>query len=131
MKKLILMAPLALIVACSQEQPAPEATEEATTAAADMGLEVDGKPNVGTYEITQADGQVGTYVAAADGTFTYTLGDTVTKGTWSSESPGHWCDTAEGDEAPTCYTETIDENGVWTSVNNDDPSDTSTVKRVE
>ena len=131
MKRIILVAPLALIVACSQQQPAPEPSEEATTAAADMGLEVDGKPNVGTYEVTETDGSVGTYVAAADGTYTYTNGDTVAKGTWSSDAPGKWCNTEEGAEAPTCYTESIDANGVWTSVNDADAKDTSTIKRVE
>jgi len=129
MKKLLLIAPLALIAACSQSEPAPEPTEEAAPAA-DLGLEVDGKPNVGTYEVTEADGSVGTYVAAPDGTYTYTKGEEVITGTWASSAPGKWCETPEG-EAEMCFTESIDENGVWSSVLDSDPTQVATIKRIE
>jgi len=132
MKKLALIAGVLALGAC-QAEPAEEPVTEETEApvADDLGLEVDGKPNVGTYEVTEADGTVGTYVAAPDGTYTYTQGETVTTGTWSSDSPGKWCDHEDGAAEPVCFTETIDENGVWTSVNDADPASVATIKRIE
>lgn len=132
MRKLILFSVAAALAAC-QAEPAPEATEDEAAATVDdagLGLEVDGKPNVGTYAVTEADGTEGVYIAAADGTFTYTQGEKVTKGTWTSSAPGKWCDTPEG-EAEICFTESIDENGVWTSVMDSDPTQVATIKRVE
>ena len=53
-----------------------------------------------------------------------------TRGTWSSTGPGNWCVTEEGGTEPTCYVESISEDGVYTSVNEKDPADTATVKRL-
>ena len=129
MKRAIFLAPVALLVACSQSEPAPAPAEEAAPAT-EVPLAVDGKPAPGTYEITLANGFVETYVAAPDGTFTSTLDENEFKGTWTVEGD-QWCSKEEGVEEPFCFTETIDENGVWTAVNNANSSDTSTIKRIE
>lgn len=129
MKKIILIAALATVAACSQ----PEATDE--TAPADEATEatpagpvaMDGKPSAGTFKVTDADGNVGTFVGNEDGTFTMTRADgTTSTGTWTEETPGHFCQTVDGEE--TCSTETI-VDGVWTSTDAD--GTVYTIERVE
>jgi hypothetical protein len=127
MNKLVLLAPLALVAACSQSEPAPEATAGAQSA----GLAVDGKPAVGTFEITASDGRRFTQVVASDGTYTSTTGDTTIKGTWSAPGPGRFCETEEGAAEAVCYDEVITPEGAWTASNPADPSATYTIKRVE
>lgn len=139
MKRLILLAammPPALLAACSQEAATPEATEEAIPAEAAVadvggGLAIDGKPNAGSYEITSADGTtVMTQTVNADGTLTSVNGDETSKATWTSTGPGNWCVTEEGQSETKCYVETISDDGVYTSTNEADPTDSWTVKRL-
>ena len=138
MKKLFLLAALspAFLAGCSQEADAPEATEaaapaEAAVAEVEGGLAIDGKPNVGSYEVTSADGaRVVTQTVNADGTLTTVEGDQTSKGTWTSTGPGNWCVTDEGSTEAKCYVEAISADGVYTSTNEADPKDSWTVKRL-
>jgi len=130
MRKLILLAPLALMAACSQSEPAPEPTEEAPPAETAV-LAIDGMPLTGTYEVTSADGAtVLRETVNADGTVVVVEGDETTNGTWTSTGPDNYCITYEGDAEPTCYAETLSEDGVWSAVNVQDPEEVWTVKRV-
>jgi len=142
MKRLILLAailPPTLLAACSQEAEAPEATEateaaapaEATVAEVEGGLAIDGKPNVGSYEVTSPDGtRVVIQTVNADGTLTAVEGDKTSEGTWTSTGPGNWCVTDAGATEAKCYVETISADGVYTSTNEADPADSWTVKRL-
>jgi hypothetical protein len=128
----ILLAATAFVAACSgtDAEPAPEPSETAEAEVVVGGLAVDGKPNVGSYEITSvADGTVITQTVNADGTLTQQQGDQTATGTWTSNGPGNWCITAEGEAQPKCYEETI-VGEVYTSTNVDDPADSWTVKRL-
>jgi ABC-type Fe3+-hydroxamate transport system substrate-binding protein len=132
MKRIIALAAFAALSACSQkaeEAPAPAETTAAEAAAeVPGGLAIDGKPNAGVFEVTHADGRKWTTTVMADGK-TSTVTDGVTKsGTWTSTGPGNYCETADG--KTNCYKEEIID-GVYTSTNEKDPKDTSTIKRVE
>ena len=132
MKKLVLIAAVAALSACNNNasEPAAAPTAEATTVAADSSLATDGMPNVGTFEVTTADGKVVTQTVNADGTTVSVKDGKTTKGTWTSTGPGNFCETDEGKTEPSCYAETISADKVWTSVNVKDPKDSSTVKRL-
>src|SRR3569623_114505 len=101
MKKLIVVAGLAALAACSK--PAPEATptETATPTAAAL-------PNgsqAGTYMVTDKDGKTTTAVLGADGKYTDTQdGKVVEEGTWAVTG-GKTCfpPTTKG-ATPMCYT---------------------------
>lgn len=103
MKKLILIAPLALLAACQQQQPAPEATPSETATAM---VSANGSP-VGKYQSTDAKGAVTTTELRNDGTYTDTDADgkVTAEGTWAV-TDGKTCFTpkTEGVEAM-CYTE--------------------------
>ena len=133
MKKLVLVAALATLAACSKPDAAPTAdvTEPAATAApAAATVAADGKPSVGTYKITTADGKVYTEEDKADGTYVETLDGKVTEtGKWVQKSPELFCTTKDVAGAKErCGTEKVDDKGVWTSVNPD--GKTVTVVRV-
>lgn len=123
MKKWIALASVAALAACQQaEAPAEEeAMEEAAAPAANEGP--------GTFEVTYADGSVGTVTTTAEGTFTATLGDQSGTGT-VAEVDGKLCFDPEGDdpEQPTrCWTNSEPgEDGSWTSTSDD--GETVTVK---
>ena len=126
MRKLVLVAALATLAACSKQDAAPvaEATEAAATeAAAAMPavatVAADGKPSTGTFKVTDADGKVFMEVVKADGTTTSTQdGKVVEIGKWEQKAPETYCYTKdEKDAKQECSTEKVDEKGVWTSVN--------------
>ncbi len=131
MKKIIAVATLAALAACSPAEDAAEA--EAPDAAAEeaMVMAADGGAPYGTFKITNAEGAVLTEVINEDGTFTSTdeAGETTT-GTWA-QKPGEFCTTvdAEGAEEQ-CFAETVNDEGQWTSVDPDD-GEVSIVERVE
>ena len=136
MKRIVLVAALATLAACQQQEaaPAPEASAEAAaTPAADTGpLAADGKSPVGMYEITTGDGQVFREEVRADGTYTDTDedGKVVETGKWVQKSPSQFCSTSdEAGATERCNTEGVDAAGVWTSTNPD--GKTATVKRIE
>lgn len=130
MKKLAFIAIFAL-AACSQaEEAAPVAEETAAAPAVAAVMAADGNPPAGTYEITSADGEVMTLVVNADGTYTNTNAEgAVATGTWTLDPPDNWCSKLDAEETSNCFKETVDEAGVWTSVNVNDPSESSTIAR--
>lgn len=131
MKKITVLAALAVISACSQSEPAPEPEATTEAAAAEEIMGADGGPPYGNFRVTRADGTVMMEEVRADGTWTATAPDgTVTNGTWV-QKPGEYCTTGDAEDAEEeCFAETIDENGVWVST---DPSDgsISTVERLD
>lgn len=132
MKKLVLLAGVFALGACQSEPDEKPVAEETEAPVEEAALAVDGQPGAGTYQVVMVDGTEGTYVAAEDGTYTWTAGDTVETGTWSIIMPDQWCDQAAGTEAPVCHTEMISEDGVWSSVDADgNPSATSIVRVAE
>lgn len=132
MKKLVIISAIALAACNSAEDAATDeaATEEAVVEEV-ASTAADGGPSAGTYEVTDADGTVNTYVANEDGTFVFSNadGEQIATGTWRQDGPNRWCDTAEGEEEE-CYIESVDENGVYNSVNENDPEETSTIVRI-
>ena len=134
MKKIVLVAALATLAACSKPDAAPaaDATEQAAAIVAPAAATVaaDGKPSVGTYKITTSDGKVYTEEDKADGTYVEMLDGKVTEtGKWVQKSPGLFCTTKdEAGAKERCGTEKVDDKGVWTSVNPD--GKTATVVRV-
>ena len=135
MKYLVIFGALAL-AACSDANTAEEPVVAETAAAPAVAtaapvalMAADGMPADGTYEITDDDGSITTQVVRADGTFTATEDDgSETTGTWTIKEPDLWCQTETGETEEECYHEKI-ENGVWTSVDAEDATDTSTIVR--
>jgi hypothetical protein len=132
MKKIILVAALAMVTACNQaEAPVEaEATEEAVTE--EVSLAVDGLPSVGVYNVTQADGTKSTFEAKEDGTYTSTDADgKVTEtGKWRQVSQAVFCETPDTEGATErCYDEKM-EDGVYKSTNRE-TGETATITRPE
>ena len=125
MKKIVLVAALATLAACSKPDAAPaaDATEQAAAivAPAAQTLAADGKPSTGTFKITTADGKVYTEEDKPDGTYVETQDGKVTEtGKWVQKSPEQFCTTKdEAGAKERCGTEKVDDKGVWTSVNPD------------
>ncbi|WP_336985919.1 hypothetical protein [Altererythrobacter aquiaggeris] len=135
MKKFLLISAVAALAACSPAETTTEADTPVATAepaAPTATTAADGGPSTGTYKITRADGTVIMEEIRADGTWTGTSeGEEPTTGTWEQKSPELFCSTDdEAGAVQKCYTESIDENGVWTSVD-PDGGEVSTVERVE
>lgn len=134
MKKLVLVAALATLAACSKQDAAPaaDATEQAAAIAAPAAQTVaaDGKPSVGTYKVTTSDGKIFMEEDKADGTYVQTQDGKVTEtGKWEQKGPGTFCTTKdEAGAKQRCGTEKVDAKGVWTSVNPD--GKTATIVRV-
>lgn len=134
MKRIIAIAALAAVAACSQLAPAPEATEEAAAepAAAPVAETVaaDGKSSTGTFKVTTGDGKVFMEEVKADGTYVQTQdGKVVETGKWVQKSPTQYCYTKDEEGAKEeCNTEQVDAKGVWTSTNA--KGETATIERV-
>ena len=138
MKRIMLVAALAMVAACSRSEPAPEATEEVAAAPeAAAPLAADGQPTPGMYRVTTAEGEVFMEEVKADGTYVQTdaEGKVVETGRWVQKSPEQYCTVVdeqyrkEGDTGEEkCNTEGIGEDGVWTSTNRE--GKTATVERV-
>jgi len=123
MKKLIIAASVLALAACSQ----PATEEEAAPAVEEVTVQTSGP---GTYEVTYADGSVGTMVSSEDGTFTFTLGEETGTGTFT-ETDGKICfDPDAEDQESNCWTAgEVGEDGSWTSTS--DAGEVVTVRRVE
>lgn len=133
MKRIILVAVLAGVAACSKPAPTPEAAAESTTeaapAAAAEPVAADGKSSVGTFKVTtdkgvfmEEDKADGTYVSTKDGKVTET-------GKWVQKSPSEFCYTKdEKDAKEVCNTEQVDAKGAWTSKNPE--GKVATIERV-
>lgn len=116
MKRFVFAASVLALAACAESatDDAAPAVEEAAAPAANEGP--------GTFEVTYADGSVGSVTTTAEGTFTATLGDQSASGT-VTQADGKICFDAEGDdpEQPTrCWTNSeIGADGSWTSTADD------------
>ena len=115
MKKIVLIAAVAALSACSQsaeEAPAPEETVAAPEAPAAMTA----AEAAGSYDVSYPDGTTGVTTIHADGTFVATDGSNVeTRGTWAMKD-GKSCFDPEGDAVEACWTQTEpDANGVFTA----------------
>ncbi len=130
MNKLLVIAALAALSACSKPAPAPEAEASAVPEAAATNIAADGKPSVGTFKVTTADGKVVMADVKADGTYSSSIdGKVVETGKWEQKSPELYCYTKdEKDAVQQCDEEKV-ENGVYTSKN--PKGEVSTVERVE
>lgn len=135
MKRIIIVAALVTLAACQQQKAAPasEATEKATEATATgEPLAADGKPTVGKFEVTDADGGKVRVETKADGTFSVAdaAGKAIDSGKWEQKSPTQYCETSDKPGSQqVCYDEKV-ENGVYTSYN-PVTKKTSTVVRIE
>lgn len=132
MKKILAMAMLVAVSACSKPAPAPEAEASAAPEAAATNIAADGKPSTGKFEVTHADGTKHISEVKPDGTYTTTDADgkVTDTGKWEQKSPESYCETADKEGAKQkCYSEKVDDKGVYTSTDPDD-GEVSTVVRV-
>jgi hypothetical protein len=138
MKKLLLVAGFAALAACGQKQePAASEDTNATVAEADAnaadanaaGMVTANGSLPGTYEVTMKDGSKGQSTLNPDGTYVDKDSDgSESKGTWNVAG-GKTCFDPEGDEGPTCYTETSTAaDGSFTAT--PDKGDPVTVKKI-
>jgi len=113
------------LAACNQEAPADDVV--ADEAPAEAAAPAVGGP--GTYEVTYADGTVGTMTRAEDGTFTAKRGEESATGK-VTEADGKACFDVDGDEeGPRCWTAgEVAEDGSWTATADD--GEVVTVKPV-
>ncbi|MBL0923726.1 MAG: hypothetical protein IBJ12_04565 [Sphingomonadaceae bacterium] len=125
MKKLMMVAALSALAACSQqaEKAAEEETVPVETAAP---AEVDSASMVGDYEIKMADGKMAKTTINADGTYVDTGPDgKEIKGKFAMKD-GKECFDPDGDEGEMCWTSTKPgADGSFTSTS--DKGDTVTV----
>lgn len=138
MKKLLLVAGFAALAACGQKQESA-ATEDAnaTVAEADANaanskvaaMTTANGSAPGTFEVTMKDGSKGQSILNADGTYVdKDASGKESKGTWNVAG-GKTCFDPEGDEGPTCYTETATAaDGTFTAT--PDKGDPVTVKKI-
>lgn len=142
MKKLVLLAAVAVLSACeSKEAPAEDAAidnamadanamaADATANAATATMAIDGKPDAGTYTSTGPDGTVTEQTFNADGTLTNVTDGKSVNGTWTKKGDATYCITLEGEAEATCYTDTMD-GTTWKSTNDADPADTYVIVRT-
>lgn len=123
MKKFFLLAGVASLAACSQ--PAPEAVEEEPAVE-----EVAVSDDVGTYDVTDADGNSWQTVINADGTYANSTEGEDSNGSWRRDEEGKMCFTsaAEGAEE-SCWTDSEPgEDGSWVATGPE--GETVTVRRV-
>jgi hypothetical protein len=129
MKKLLLVAGFAALAACSQKQE-PAASEDSNAVDSNVAAMATANGSApGTYEVTMKDGSKAQSILNADGTYVDKDSDgTESKGTWSLAS-GKTCFDPEGDEGPTCYTETATAaDGTFTAT--PDKGDPVTVRKI-
>ena len=128
MKKIMLVAAIAMIAACSEPEAPAEDTATVDTAEPAAVMAADGQPPAGQYKVTTSDGKVYMEDLKEDGTYTSTDEDgNVQTGTWEQKSPDVYCYT-EGEAEQICNTETVGDDGVWTSTNPE--GKTAIVERV-
>ena len=105
MKRFVVLAGIALLAACSQneEAAAPEAV-----ASEEMPVDAGATPAVaeatpGVNDVTRPDGTKLVSTLNADGTYERDYGETVEKGKWVSRG-GQTCFDPEGEAAESCNT---------------------------
>lgn len=121
MKKLILLASVAMLAACDNKADDAVVADNMMADDTVMVDETAAAPatNVGSFTLTDEAGEsVGTTVTNADGTYTNTdaAGATMS-GTWQSPSDGKVCFDADGDAPEMCWTrgDTMDGKTKWTA----------------
>lgn len=127
------LSALSALAACSPAETSDDVAAPVEVAdEAIISTAADGGPSIGMFKITSAEGKVAMEDIRADGTYTSTTeGEEPETGTWEQKSPESFCSTPDkADAAQKCYTESVDDAGIWTSTDPDDGS-TSTVERVE
>lgn len=133
MKKFAFVVGLTTVLAACSAPAEEAATDTASTEEAAMVAETtaaDGGPSTGTFTVTNAAGEVSTEVISADGTYTSTEADgTVSTGMWEQRSPNEFCTQPSDQEVMKCYAESLNEDGVWNSVDPDD-GEVSVIERV-
>jgi putative hemolysin len=132
MKKMLVLAALAAVSACSKPAPAPEAEASAApevSAPAASSLAADGGPAHGTYQVTDSEGKVMMDEVKPDGTYSTTIdGKVIDTGKWEQKSPSQYCFTKDKEGATQECAEEKVEGGVWTSKGPD--GKVSTIERV-
>jgi putative hemolysin len=132
MKKMLVLAALAAVSACSKPAPAPEAESSAApevSAPAASSLAADGGPAHGTYQVTDSEGKVMMDEVKPDGTYSTTIdGKVIDTGKWEQKSPSQYCFTKDKEGATQECAEEKVEGGVWTSKGPD--GKVSTIERV-
>lgn len=131
MKKLVLLAALTALSACSQK------TEEKKEVAAEPAAEATPAPTAdsgttpGSYDVKMADGTMASTVINADGTYadTDTTGKTVKKGKFAHKD-GKDCFDPDGDEAEECWSlSPVAADGSFTATNPEGTTVTVTPKK--
>ena len=105
MKRFVLLAGIALLAACSQndEAAAPEATATEAMPMDAGATPAAGGGTPGVNDVTRADGTKLVTTLNADGTYQRDYGDTVEKGTWVNKG-NQTCFDPAGDAAESCNT---------------------------
>ncbi len=115
MKRLITLACVVALAGCAEAE-APEVEEAVVEEVA-----VPAPVGPGTYEVTYADGTIGTMVSAEDGTFTTSIdGEVAGSGTYT-DTDGQVCFDSDGDEeGAQCWTNSpAADDGSFTSVSDE------------
>ena len=103
MKKLVLIAALAALSACSQKAEESKETAAAPTEAPAPEATADSGTAPGTYDVKMADGTMGTTTINADGTYVDTdAKGKVVKGQYAVHD-GKDCFDPDGDEMGMCW----------------------------
>jgi hypothetical protein len=106
MKKYIVLAGLALVLACSEKEEsaaAPEAAAPEAMPADAAATPAAGGGVPGTYDATRPDGAKIVVTLNADGTYQRDMDGTVEKGTWAAKG-NQTCFDPEGDAPESCNT---------------------------
>ena len=106
MKKLILLAGIAALAACTSKEPAAEETAAAEAPAAAVAAAPAAAPTPGSYDVTGPDGTKLVATLMADGTYVDRdeAGKVLEKGKWAAKD-GKTCFDDEGAKAEVCYTD--------------------------
>ena len=106
MKKLILLAGIAALAACTGKERAAEETATAEAPAAAVAAAPAVGPTPGSYDVTGPDGTKLVATLMADGTYVDRdeAGKVLEKGKWAAKG-GKTCFDDEGDKAEVCYTD--------------------------
>ncbi len=116
MKKLVLIAAVAALSACSQKAEEAPAPADTTVAMPEAPATMTAAEAAGSYDVKYADGTSGVTTINADGSFVATDGKGVeTKGTWAMKD-GKSCFDPDGDAPEACWTDSApDAAGVFTA----------------
>ena len=106
MNKLILLAGIAALAACTSKEPAAEDTAAAEAPAAAVAAAPAVTATPGSYDVTGPDGTKLVATLMADGTYVDRdeAGKVLEKGKWAVKD-GKTCFDDEGDKAEVCYTD--------------------------